>query len=69
VAQDADLFIAETYFHDRKIRFHLDLEMVLAHMDQLRPRRLVLTHMSPDMLGRDLATRIEVAEDGKVIEI
>ena len=69
VAQDADLFIAEAYFHDRKIRFHLDLETLLAHMDRLRPRRLVLTHMSPDMLDRDLAARFEVAEDGKMIEV
>jgi ribonuclease BN (tRNA processing enzyme) len=69
VAQDADLFIAEAYFHDRKIRFHLDLETVLAHMHVLRPRRMVLTHMSPDMLGRDLADRFEVAEDGKAIEV
>ncbi len=69
VARDADLFIAEAYFHDRKIRFHLDLETLLAHMDRLRPRRLVLTHMSPDMLDRDLAGRFEVAEDGKLIEV
>jgi ribonuclease BN (tRNA processing enzyme) len=69
VAQDADLFIAEAYFHDRKIKFHLDLETVLAHMDRLRPRRLVLTHMSTDMLGRGLAGRFEVAEDGLVLEV
>ena len=42
---------------------------MLAHMDQLRPRRLVLTHMSPDMLGRELAARFEVAEDGLVLEV
>jgi ribonuclease BN (tRNA processing enzyme) len=69
VAQDADLFIAEAYFHDRKIRFHLDLETVLSHMDRLRPRRMVLTHMSPDMLGRDLAGRFEVAQDGAVLDV
>ncbi len=69
VAQDADLFIAEAYFHDRKIKFHLDLETVLAHMDRLRPRRLVLTHMSTDMLGHDLAGHFEVAEDGLVLEV
>lgn len=69
VAQDADLFIAEAYFHDRKVRFHLDLGTVLAHMDRLRPRRLVLTHMSPNMLDRDLPGDFEVAEDGKVIGV
>ncbi|MCW5747545.1 MAG: MBL fold metallo-hydrolase [Alphaproteobacteria bacterium] len=69
VAQDADLFIAEAYFHDRKVKYHLDLDTVLAHMAQLRPRRMVLTHMSPDMLGRDLAGRFEVAEDGMLLEV
>jgi ribonuclease BN (tRNA processing enzyme) len=69
VAQDADVFIAEAYFHDRKIRFHLDLETVLANMDRLRPRRLVLTHMSPDMLARDFAGRFEVAHDGLVLDV
>ncbi len=69
VAQDVDLFIAEAYFHDRKVRFHLDLDTVLAHLDVLRPKRMILTHMSPDMLGRDLAGRFEVAEDGMVVAV
>jgi ribonuclease BN (tRNA processing enzyme) len=69
VARDADLFIAEAYFHDRKVRFHLDLETVLANMDRLHPRRLLLTHMSPDMQARDLAGRFEVAADGMVLDV
>jgi ribonuclease BN (tRNA processing enzyme) len=69
VAMHADLFVAEAYFHDRKIRYHLDLDTLLGQLDRLQPRRLVLTHMSPDMLDRDLADRFEFAEDGLVLQV
>ncbi len=69
VANDVDLFIVEAYFHDRKVRFHLDLATVAANMDRLRPKRTILTHLGPDMLGRDLAGRFEVADDGLVVDL
>lgn len=68
-AQDADLFIAEAYFRDKPVATHLSLNAIEAHLDELRPRRLVLTHMSDDMLGHPDRARFETAEDGKVIEI
>jgi ribonuclease BN (tRNA processing enzyme) len=68
VARDADLFICEAYFHDRAVRFHLDLATVLRHLPELRPKRLVVTHRSPDMLDRILPEAIGVAEDGMIVE-
>lgn len=68
-AQDADLFIAEAYFRDRTIATHLSLNAIEANLDTLRPRRLVLTHMSDDMLNHPDRARYETAEDGMVIEI
>jgi hypothetical protein len=38
-------------------------------MDELQPRRLVVPHMSDDMLDRLDALECECAEDGKLIEI
>lgn len=50
-AQGADLFIAEAYFRDKAVATHLSLAAIEAHLAELAPRRLVLTHMSDDMLN------------------
>jgi len=68
-AQDADVFIAEAYFRDKTILTHLSLNTIEANIDQLRPKRLVLTHMSDDMLHHPDRGNYETAEDGMVITI
>jgi ribonuclease BN (tRNA processing enzyme) len=68
-AQDADLFIAEAYFRDKAIATHLSVNTIEAHLDELRPRRLVLTHMSDDMLTHPDRERFESADDGMVISV
>jgi ribonuclease BN (tRNA processing enzyme) len=68
-AQDADLFIAEAYFHDKKIRHHLDWQSLAPHLPAIRPKRLILTHFSPDMLARVGELTVEAAEDGKIVEL
>ncbi|MBI2311927.1 MAG: MBL fold metallo-hydrolase [Betaproteobacteria bacterium] len=65
----ADLFIAEAYFYDKKVKLHLDLASLAARLPAIQPRRLVLTHMSDDMLSRLPGIPYETAEDGKVVEI
>ena len=39
------------------------------HLDDIAPKRLILTHMSEDMLERVQSLDFETAEDGKIIEI
>jgi ribonuclease BN (tRNA processing enzyme) len=68
-AFDADLFIAEAYFRDKAIFTHLSLNTIEANLDQLRPKRLVLTHMSDNMLNHPDRSKYETAEDGMVITI
>jgi len=68
-ARDVDLFIAEAYFYEKKIRHHLDWQTLSKHLAEIKPKRLVLTHFSPDMLARMAETGCELAEDGKVIEL
>lgn len=68
-AQDADLFIAEAYFRDKTVVTHLSLDAIEAHLAELRPRRLVLTHMSDDMLNHPDRARYEAAEDGMLVTI
>jgi len=68
-AQGADLLIAEAYFFDKPVKFHLSYADIRDHLAVLAPKRLVLTHLSGDMLARLGELGHEVAEDGKVIEL
>jgi ribonuclease BN (tRNA processing enzyme) len=69
VGRKADIFIAEAYFYDKKVRHHLDLVTLTRHLPLIQPKRLVLTHMSDDMLARLDEIPYEVAEDGKILKI
>jgi ribonuclease BN (tRNA processing enzyme) len=64
-ARHADLFVAEAYFWDRKVKFHLDFATLWAQREAIGAKRLIVTHMSPDMLGRLAELPCEYAEDGK----
>jgi ribonuclease BN (tRNA processing enzyme) len=68
-ARATDLFIAEAYFVDKRVKFHLDVQTLLAHRARLGCRRLVLTHMSDDVLGRLAELGVEAAEDGRELEV
>ncbi|MES2197330.1 MAG: MBL fold metallo-hydrolase [Pseudomonadota bacterium] len=69
LGRDADLFIAEAYTYDRIVKNHLSLTTLEAHLPKIRPKRLVLTHMSDDMLGRLETLDYATASDGMVVEI
>jgi len=69
VGQNADLFIAEAYSYDKKIKMHLDYTTLAEHLPAVNPKRLVLTHMSEDMLLRRSEVPYEVAEDGMAITV
>lgn len=66
----ADLLIAEAYTFDRKVRFHLDYATLREKWPAFRAGRLVLTHMSAEMLARHGEVTVgEPATDGLVIEL
>lgn len=68
VANGADLFICEAQTLAPKARIHLSYAEVLAHRAELRAKRIVLTHMGPEVIAaEDLA--FERASDGLVIQI
>ena len=69
VAAGADVFVCEAYTFDKSIRYHLDYATLHSHARQLDCRRIVLTHMSSDMLARRDAAAYECAEDGLVIRL
>jgi len=63
-AQGADLFICEAYFFNKKMKYHLDYETLNAHRTALECRRLILTHMSEDLLSQVQNLDVECAHDG-----
>jgi len=67
-AKDVDLFVAEAYFYDKKVKLHLDLDTLIEKLPLIHPKRLVLTHMSDDMLARLETLPHEAAYDGMVVE-
>ena len=66
---DAFGFIGEAFFFEKKIRYHLDYRTLCEHRQRLGCRRLILTHMSRDMLDRLGEVDVECAEDGLVVSV
>lgn len=64
IAEHADLFIAEAYFFNKQVRLHLTLAALEEHLARIDPKRLILTHMSDDMLNRLPDLTYETAYDG-----
>ncbi|MBT3306540.1 MAG: MBL fold metallo-hydrolase [Alphaproteobacteria bacterium] len=68
-ASGVDLFIAEANFYDKPIKYHMSLVTLIEHLEEIAPKRLILTHMGDDMLERVKDLGFETAEDGKIVEI
>jgi ribonuclease BN (tRNA processing enzyme) len=71
IGRRADLLLAEAYCFEKKTPFHLDFATLRERLADIQAKRVVLTHMSPEMLSRDRASLAgcEPAGDGMVIEI
>jgi ribonuclease BN (tRNA processing enzyme) len=65
----SDLFICEACFLEKKVKFHMDYGSLGSHRSELGCKRLVLTHMSEDMLAYAQALGVECAHDGKTISL
>jgi ribonuclease BN (tRNA processing enzyme) len=70
IGRGADLMIAEAYVYDKRVPLHLDYVTLREKLPLIAPRRVLLTHMSDDMLGRsDTDVTHERAEDGLVLTL
>jgi ribonuclease BN (tRNA processing enzyme) len=67
-AYQTDLFIAEAYFFEKKVKYHLDLATLKERLPLIQSKRLILTHMSEDMLAHLKDLNFETAYDGKTVE-
>jgi ribonuclease BN (tRNA processing enzyme) len=69
VARGADLFICEAYYFEKKMKYHLDYRTLMERREALQCKRLILTHMSEDLLRHLPDIDAEWAEDGKCITL
>jgi len=65
----ADLVIAECYYYAKPIKWHLNYPAVVEHLKDFGAKRVILTHMSDEMLSHASAVAEECAYDGMVVEI
>ena len=68
-AQGADLFVCECNFFDKEVPGHLNYRTLADRRELLGCERLVVTHMSDEMLARLDEVEVETARDGAVIEL
>ncbi len=68
-ARGANLFAAEAYTFDKRVRYHLDYATLRQHVGDLSADRVVLTHMSASMLSRLADADLPAAHDGLVIDL
>jgi len=69
LADGADLFICECYAYEPGVSNHMNYRALLEKRSRLRAKRIVLTHLSSDMLARRESLEIEVLDDGMVINL
>jgi ribonuclease BN (tRNA processing enzyme) len=69
VAAGADLLIAEAYYRDKPVPYHLRLADLQAHQAELASRRIIVTHLSADMLAAEDQHGYQTASDGLTLRI
>jgi ribonuclease BN (tRNA processing enzyme) len=69
LAAGSDLLIAEAYFWDKPVPYHLRHADLVAHRQRLTSRRTVLTHPSEDMLAHAHQAAFALAHDGLVLDL
>jgi ribonuclease BN (tRNA processing enzyme) len=69
LGREADLLIAEAYTFETNVRNHLSLASLQAHLAEIAPKRVILTHMSDDMLSRLETLPYTAAHDGLIVDV
>jgi ribonuclease BN (tRNA processing enzyme) len=64
---DADLFVCESYVFDEQVPLHNSYAAILEHRPELSCKRIILTHLSEEMLSRAAEVELPMAEDGMTI--
>lgn len=67
--QGSDLFICECTSYDRGLAFHINFRDIYEHREKLGARRVILTHLGPEMSSRRGSCPMETADDGLKITL
>jgi hypothetical protein len=57
------------YFYDKPVKWHLNYPDITSHASRVGAKRLILTHMSREMLARAPGGPEECAYDGLVVTL
>jgi ribonuclease BN (tRNA processing enzyme) len=68
-ARGADLFIAEAYFFEKPVKYHLNYSTLAKHVPQIGAKRVILTHLNADLLARASEIEGEIAHDGLAVTV
>jgi len=68
-ARGVDLFICECSSYERPLTGHIDYRNLAPRLDAIGAKRVILTHMNPDMLERRSMLAHETASDGMVVTL
>ncbi len=69
LAHGSDLMISECYSYDNVVAGHLNYQTLLKNRMKLKCRKLVLTHLGPEMISRIDQLELDTVNDGELIEI
>lgn len=69
LAKGSDLLIAECVAYQHPVPSHLDFLTLQKNRERLDCKRLVLTHLGPEMLERINSLKMEVLQDGQTLEL
>lgn len=69
LAQGSDILLTECFAYDQPVPAHLDYLTLLKKRKLLNCRRLLLTHMGPEMLARSDDLELETLADGDIIAL
>ncbi|MBI3301519.1 MAG: MBL fold metallo-hydrolase [Deltaproteobacteria bacterium] len=68
-SQGVDLFICECCFFDTQVDFHLSYPQIAKQRNRMGCKRLILSHLGREVLGRAKDLTLETAYDGMVVEV
>ena len=63
----ADLFVCECYVFDEEVALHNSYRIIMQHRARLTCKRIMLTHMSDDVLSRGSEIELPMVEDGMTV--
>ncbi len=69
MGRGADLVVAECYYYEKPVKWHLNYPALVEHLRDFGAKRVILTHMSREMLLHAEDVPEESAHDGMVVEV